>query len=290
MLYFAGASKKSNAFISFFALLTIHNASELLLFFHYFTGSDAFFSMQIYYACSFGVLAGLLIYAIDISGFRFFPKVTNQIIVFIFLSLSFLTIFTPLIISGYQDIAYAVTAKKGEYYFIFRIVSLSTFLFVLCILLAGCLFRPLQNKAKCAYTILSLCPVLLIGTVVIFLMKSGVQVNAMSVLPIGTTLIVLITLFGEKRHKTTDVRQWLPWSKEFKLAREMLNLIQGYSQRDLSLKQVCDMFQKMLIVYDLEKSKGDAIKVVESTGASKSTLYSKMAKFGINANVYKNRD
>ena len=273
ILYFASTSQRSKPFILFITLLSVHNLSELLLFYYQFSGSDALFAMRMYYACIAGVAAGMCVYAVDITKTK--NKNLIQLIIFsLFSVFSLLVMFTPWIIIGSQPISYAITAIKGNYYYLFQLMAICSIVFTLFILVRTFLStKETQTKIKSAYLLASLIPGVLISIGVIMLMNAGYQINAMSIFPIGTTLVVLITLKGESKHQMTDIRRFLPFSKERKISNQLMDIISDYSINQQPHKKTINEIEKVLIQYAYEKSGRCKSSTAKRIHVSRSTLY-----------------
>ena len=278
VLYLVGLSKKSKAFLFFVMWLAMHNLAELLLFYHYFMETDATLSMKIYYVCSVGVLVGMCVYAIEVSGFVYYEKMIKPI-VFVSGLFAVLIVVTPLVIQGSIPISYSVTAIKGDWYLIFQATIIFTMFFSLFVLFKGVFSGQEEKKLRCSYALIALMPLIVIVIVVLVLMFLNFEVNAMGVVPIGTTLVILITLQGELKYNMTSMRMFLPFCKERRVALDLLHIISRYSTSGNLHKETMHEIEKLLFEYAYEQSSYCKTKTAKHLGISRSTLYGMLERF-----------
>jgi len=113
------------------------------------------------------------------------------------------------------------------------------------------------------------------------LMVSGIQVNAIALLPIGTTLLVLITLKAENNHSLTDIRMYLPFSKERKISQDLIQIMSDYSISEKEYKKTINEIERVLLKYSYEKSKYCKSTTAKKMNVSRSTLYGMLDRLNI---------
>ncbi len=273
ILYFAKSSKKSRTFILFITLISIHNMSELFLFYQIFNKADPTLALRLYYACILGALAGMCVYATHVSNSDWHNKAVKSITV-IFSIVCITVMLSPLIINGYEPLGQLVTAIKGDYYFVFQVSSVFAVFFTLFILIKSCVFaKNTPQKMRSAYVLASLVPPMIIGISVLVLMNLGVEINAMTIFPIGTTLLVLITLKAENKHNLTDIRMYLPFSKERQTSQDLIKIMSDYSVSEKDYKETVRDIERILFNYSYEKSNYCKSTTAKKLNVSRSTLY-----------------
>ncbi|MGH1426647.1 MAG: hypothetical protein ACRBEE_01810 [Arenicella sp.] len=281
ILYLAKTSHKSKSFILFIALLSIHNLSELFLFYHIFTETDATLALRMYYACLAGALAGMCVYSTLVSKPEW-HQTTTKVVTVVFTLFCSTVMLTPLVIKGELPLGNFVTAIKGDYYFLFQVISITAVAFTLFILFKACFFaQSTHQKIRSAYILASLIPAIIIGLTVLGLMYIGVEINAMAVLPIGTTLILLITLKAENHHNMTDIRMYLPLSKERKVSQDLINVMSEYSVSGTDYKTTVREIEKILFNYSYEKADFCKSTTAKRMNISRSTLYGMLDRLDI---------
>ncbi len=273
ILYFAKSSKKSRTFILFISLISIHNMSELFLFYQIFNEADPTLALRLYYACILGALAGMCVYATHIGKPTWLNNIVKSISV-IFTIACAMIMLSPLIIKGYEPLGSVITATKGNYYVIFQILSVLAVFFTLSLLIKSCVSaKNTKQKVRSAYVIASLIPSMLIGVSILTLMNLGVEINAMAIFPIGTTLLVLITLKAESKHSLTDIRMYLPFSKERQISQELIKIMSDYSVSDKDYKETVRDIERVLFSYSYEKANYCKSATARKLNVSRSTLY-----------------
>lgn len=281
ILFFASSSKKSKVFICFIASISIHNISELILFFHIFNKTDPTIALKIYYSCLIGGIAAMCVYTTSIFN-KNWLKTIIKIVTSLSLIIICLLMFTPMIINGYKPLGELVTASKGSFYFIFQSVAISALLYSFISLIYTCLTnKETEKKVRAAYVLASFIPVILTGLSIIFLMILGIQINAIALLPIATTLLLLITLKAEKNHSITDIRMYMPFSKERKISQNLIHIISDYSVSDKDYRNTVKDIERVLLSYSYEKTNFCKSKTAEKLNVSRSTLYSMFDRLNV---------
>ena len=281
LLYFARSSKKSKAFITFITLVSIHNISELFLFYEIFNQANPTFALKVYYACLLGVVAGMCVYVTKNTQPRWANFVTKCTLI-LFPTLCCLTLFSSTIVNGFMPLGALVTASKGNFYFLFQFTSTTSIIYTFTLLIKSCFFADTTEiKIRSAYILASFAPALIIALVVLALMIFGIQVNAIALLPIGTTLLVFITLKAESNHSVTDIRMYLPFSKERRTSQDLIQIMSDYSVSEKEYKKTVNEIERVLLKYSYEKSKYCKSTTAKKLNVSRSTLYGMLNRLNI---------
>lgn len=281
ILYFASSSKKSQIFISLVILIIIHNIIELFSIYSILNKVNITLALKLYYICILGCLAGMCIYTTSVCIERWNKSVIKYSIIVLTITTS-LIIFTPLVINGFKPLGTLVTADKGVLYPIFPITAIFSTIYSIGILIQSCLFnKSTEKKIRAAYVLISILPVLFIGFGVLLLINIGYEISAIAALPIGTTLLLLITLKAENNHAITDIQIYLPFSKERKISQHLIQVISDYSVSEKDYKKTVKEIEKALLEYSYEKSGYCKSTTARKLNVSRSTLYGMFDRLGV---------
>jgi len=254
--YVLRGGKVSTVFLSLIAVFAAHNAIEVISYLHFFK-----------------------------SNANALDKLVTWSLALIATSLSITIFFSDLIIAGQTSITYSVTAIQGKLYSLFSIYSLSCLFSSLLILIYGYRSSTMQLDAlRYKYSLLALSPVILVFSTVIIFKITNIQVNAAGVLPIATTLFLIIVLKTEAKHKLSDVKRFLPMSLENKTANNFLELLDFYVQnnkQDNVYKDLHKNIEKEIISYSLKKCDNNVADTAEMMGINRSSLYAMIDRLKI---------
>jgi len=168
---------------------------------------------------------------------------------------------------------------------LFSIYSLSCLFSSLLILIYGYRSSTMQLDAlRYKYSLLALSPVILVFSTVIIFKITNIQANAAGVLPIATTLFLIIVLKTEAKHKLSDVKRFLPMSLENKTANNFLELLDFYVQnnkQDNVYKDLHKNIEKEIISYSLKKCNNNVADTAEMMGINRSSLYAMIDRLKI---------
>ena len=283
IIYFSAISKKSNAFVWLVAMFFINNVAELLIFFGHIIGISPDQSIRIYYISILFVMLFMCNYSLHISQNKIMKTVLPASGV-LFITAALLVVFTDLIVQGAIPLTYGHTADKGHFYIIYTVLALYTIIFTSSVLVCGYSYKKNKNhdiQKQCLWSLFALSSFLLIGLSVVFLMSLGFKVSALTVLPFGTTFFVVLTLVTENKHKSTDVRSFLPFTLEYKMMRQAVNILSEYSSGKIDHNKVMFNIEKIITEYKYKKEQGNMKRISESMGLPRSTAYNKTDKLGI---------
>ena len=172
--------------------------------------------IRTYYALTVLTLALLSYYSTNIA--RQVPDKSILIIaLFSVVTISALVIFSELIVNGVRDLGHAVTAARGEYYFIYSAFAMITLTYVAISLQQGRSKGGTEIvKMQSTYVLIALMPIVTSGIAIAVLMNLGYAINAAGVMPIATTAFLLIALTSEDIHKLTGIRLMAAAQAHFK--------------------------------------------------------------------------
>jgi len=101
------------------------------------------------------------------------------------------------------------------------------------------------------------------------------------ILPFASTLYLIVIVFGERSHKLTDIRAYLPYSTERQATRKLLKLYADFSTRRVPYKQVREDCERALITYALKKTDYNVTETAVLMNIKRSTVYSMCGRLGI---------
>jgi len=185
-------------------------------------------------------------------------------------------------VSGTQNLGYTLTAIKGQLYVVFQLFVPLTLVYSVVILYRGFTkAEDLNTQSNCLISLIALAPIVLILVTVISLMASGVKVNASGMLPIGTSLFLYILIKYESKHEITDIRRWIPNSRQRILTNELMKLSSLYSMDKIGYKEMLAEFEKLAIEYKYHESGGNVSEAARRMKLKRTTLYSMIDRIGI---------
>lgn len=199
---------------------------------------------------------------------------------------------TPLVLVGYQPSSFAVTAIKGPLYFSFQ---------VFCILGLGLMMTITVNtyrntkveelKIKSFYQILGLTPLFFAAMAVAISSWLGFPSSALVIMPIATTLFLLITFFGTSSFRFAfDHRLIIPGTPEQKFAQKFGYLYSQYARGELEHSSMIRELEKGLVLYQYHAHNQNASRTARFIGIPRSTFYSKLDKLGVDLDTLKDFD
>lgn len=275
-------SRQAKVFVAMVGVFALQNLCEVLAYLQFFEGHTAEWLLRAYYANNMWMLALMTVYALTIS------KAGNQLMMSkIAMAAAGITTLlfcmTDLMITGSQSITYALTAMRGSYYFVFQgtIVIWST-------VIVGTLFfgsRQLSaeaEKAQCIRVLVAMAPVLGVAVLVVALMVVGVPLNAAGLLPIATTVFLVITFNSEQSSMWRDIRLSVPNTEENNTAKEILAEFSDYSLGHLNHKQATANIERLLVKYKQAKvGNSNTTQLAKAMGVPRPSIYHIRKRLGI---------
>jgi len=268
--------------IGFVAVFALHNISELLLLSaaHWELSSE--FLLRYYHCCTIAALVYCLAYVSNTSQYRW-QRIALHTAAWIGMVIGIVLIFTDSMINGFTKISYSVIATKGLYYPIFQI-----FMLVGSVLIFGTLLHNYRKtgdpkeEVQIGYTLLALTPLVLVTVGVVGLMMAGYKVNSLMIIPVASTLFLIITVKGRNSYLVNnDPRRLIPLTLESDFDRQ-LNLAKSqYSLENLGHKEAMFLIERALINYKREKNHRKHKQTAESMKVNRSTLYDRLHRLHI---------
>ncbi len=281
VLFIAHASKTSRVFAGMVLVFALHNATEVIAYLQFASGHMSEFLFRVYYAATLAVLCYMCLYCIEVSKLASLKKFQLPFTLWLALG-TVLVLVTDLLVAGVTPISYAVTAKQGPYYWLFSLTTLLSLVFIVTSLIYG--YRKSDEhvtQIQCLYNLVALFPVVILGFIVIPMMMFGYQLNAAGFLPICTTLFLLITLKSEDKHGFTDIRRFLPFSRERRMANDVQALISRFAMDQISYKEMSNEFEKIALKHKLDQADDSISQAARLLQMKRSTLYSMLNRHGM---------
>jgi len=284
ILLIAGRQKgDTQYFLGLSAVMAGLNLCELLIYIASLNGSASEYLLRTYYAVTFLGVSAMVLYASYVIGQRSKKYLLLALIINALVGTLFLA--TDLIIAGSAPLGYAVTAITGDYYYIFRILILAGFLTTVSLLIIG-LFKAKSRvqKNRCMTILLSYSPIILGATYVIVSMWFGATQNAAGVVPVATTLFLLLVLKYENEHRLTDIRTVLPFSMEKETVQGIKSAFSKYSMCEAHHKETLAEIEKLLVIYKHSKARQEqsVSELAREMGLKRPTLYSIYKRLNLN--------
>lgn len=285
--------KISIVFLSLIIIFAIHNGVELFGYLSLFSNGDTSSFFRPYYVITLYLISYLLLHGLTVSGYE------NKVITSILLSsatlLSFLIIFSDSIIKGYTPIGYSVTAIEGEYYPILSAFVLISLFSTVVALLHGYRSASSSLHAKrCLYSLYALTPIILAFSLAFIFKMVRIEFNAAGIVPIATSIFLVVLLKTEERHKLSDIRKFLPLSLEKETSKNFMSILDHYinhKNEDDIFKTIQASIEKEVIFYSLKKCNYNVSKTTRMMGlTNRSTLYSMMNRLDIDIQNLKTKN
>ena len=272
-------NKATNDLISLVLILALQNLCEFgaLASWIYNGAPDA--GIRAYYAIIIILAAIMLRYSINLSKLVTLKKLTEHILLCSF-ALALIAVFTNIIIAGAMGLGdYSVTAIKGQHYYLFQAWILLSLIFAFLILFISYLKSDqTEVRINCCYVLFAFLPIVITAVSVIILMSLGFEINASFILPIATTIFVALISKTKESHYLYDMRQRVPFSKQWHLSRKLKDISNKYMLGDIALNEAIQQSEKLFLEYSIDEHNGNIKKTAEATGIPRSTLYHKIKK------------
>jgi len=276
-------SSKSKALVPMIAAFVVFHVSEFAGLILFRNGQSLDWVIRIYYAASVYCLACISLYAYEVSNleFRFFKPV----ILALSTIFALLCVASDLIVTGVQLGASSPTAEKGPAYLMFQLYSLCFLVMIVTLLVGG--YRKARChkiQAQCTYTIIAVMPILATCFIMLSLMVVDIQFAAIGFFPVAAIIFMGITLISEERHQLTDIRRFVPGSRERLTSSKVMHVVSAYSRDEVSYRDAVSEIERMLVLHKYQKNGGNASATAELMGMPRSSLYSIFNRLNIVAN------
>jgi hypothetical protein len=290
VLFYARAGRKwETTFVSLVLIFTCVNAIELLGYLRFLDGLNVSSFLRLYYVAAIFAFMSLSLHNTSVSKIK--NHLASTLLILIAVVLASTVLWTDVIIAGSHSIGYAITATKGNYYFLFSFYVVATLIGNVVLLLHSRKKATTSLDAiRCLYSLVAFTPLFVLTLIVVGLKTFDIAINAAVLVPIMTTLFLFIMLKGESEHQLTDIRRLLPLSLERKMASKMATLIDSYTQKDNQQDAFNNLrhdIEKEIILYSLKVNANNISGTAKMMGLqSRSTLYSMMKRLKIDHSSY----
>jgi len=264
-------SKPLLAFVSVFA---VQNFSELLLFSSFSSNVGAEYLIRIYYVCTSCVVA---------YGFHYIVSGRDSILAKFSLILvggygaivCCMIMFSNLLITGAEHISYSITAAKGAYYWVFQAYIFSSMLaWLIGLAINYSESKGVDEKIRNYFALLALTPVAVASIAIVILMKLNIQVNATLIIPIVSTLFLMILNVGRATTEfKRDPRQKIPFSLESRMYSRLAETTAQYGMENIGHKEFMADVERIALEYKLLSNDKNVVKTAQSINIERSTLY-----------------
>ena len=272
-------NKATKSLISLVLILALHNLCEFgaLMSWIYVGASDL--GIRSYYATTFILLGAALCYSIDLSKLKPLKKLSEHILFYSF-GLALIVLFTDIIVAGSAELAnYSITAIKGNHYYLFQVWAMLCLISTFSILFLSYLKSDQADvRINCCYILFAFFPITIISISIIILMSLGFNINASVIMPFATTIFVALISKTKESHYLYDMRQRVPFSKQWHLSRKLKDISNKYMLGDIALNEAIQQSEKLFLEYSIDEHNGNIKKTAEATGIPRSTLYHKIKK------------
>lgn len=280
-IYIFFASRKienKTFFYSMLAFFAIHNLCELLGFVAMMNGHVPLALLKAYYCATFFALTWMVNYSILVSEIKKLKMLINPLIV-VCVAVSGITFGTDYIVQGVINIGYTGTAEKGQYYIVFPVFVVSALLLTLSTLLTAIKLAVTDDSRINSFIVLlALSPLIICSFILVPIMVLGLKLNASGIVPICTTAFLFIVMKSESIHLMTDIRRWLPFSDERKLAQEFVRLSSELSAERMDYKTFSVEIERLSLEYKYNKSNKNITRMSKMMGLHRTTVYSMMRR------------
>ena len=292
----AKSNRASVIFLSLVVIFSLHNAIEIFSIGHMLSAAEGSTLLEVlrpYYIITTFTIMYITLHALTVSSL--INKGITSILVASATIISAFMIFSDSIIAGNYSIGYAISAIKGDYFWVFAIFSLICITTSVAALIYGQRRSSTQIQAThCKYCLLALIPIFLVGITILAFKFMNIPFNAIALMPIASTLFLFIVIKTESKHKLSDIKPILPLSLERKTADNFLNMLDEYvqnSNQDNVYKTLQASIEREIICYSLKKSNNNITHTANMMGLkNRSTLYSMLNRHGIDLKELKTQN
>lgn len=274
-----------NIFLGLVLMFSLHNLCELLIYLGPLNANTSDLLIRVYYVLSILVVTWMCLYAIHVAAFK--SDVASKIILSTGVIVSLIFLFTDMIIVGAESLWPGITALKGPYYLVFQVATIGGFVFVITLLALAWRNSDSQLvKTRCSLVLLTLIPIMGTATAVLLLMEFHVKVNAAGLIPIATTIFLVIILKMERSHRLTHIRLLIPGSEESKALGELMTAFSNYSIYGENYKETLNEIERTLVLYKhAAMANSKTSDIAKEMGMPRPTLYSIYDRLGLKESI-----
>ena len=290
LAYVVKGARVSVVFLSLIVVFAAHNSIEFIIYLYIQTTVPADILLRLYYVATIYVVLYMFLHALSVS--KTGTQLVTSALIAVSTILSILLLFTDVLIAGLYSIGYTITAVKGPLYWLFATYMLTFLSSSFMVTFYG--YKRAETKidsVRCLHSILALAPLALVGILILSFNIANIEINATGLIPIATTLFLIIVLKTESKHKLSDLRRVLPLSAERKTTDKLMGLLDSYIQNSNQsnvYKELQDGIEKEIIEYSLKKCGGNVTSTAKMMGLkNRSTLYSMMNRLEMDLKALK---
>lgn len=276
-----GDAYKSTLLTPLIYTLFIFNIAECAIQIQFHNGATADWVLRSYFVTSVWCLALIFCYSMSISlpsKLYLISKIAIGSTVF----LTALIIFTDTVLLGAHSIEYTYAALRGDYYWGYHIFAATLFLATVSTLIFGYKKAEIpKERVQCLHVLFALSPIVVAGLGISLVMATEFKVNAIGILPIATTLFLLIMLNSEKSQGLTDVRKFLPFSKERRLLADLMRVQDKYTLHHISHTTFKRYVEKIALEYQMQVHDRSVSTVAKAVKTNRTTIDSAVKRHNI---------
>lgn len=264
--------------------LALHNVSEFTLLALGPTMGHASELLRFYFVCTFLLLGASTSCAVSVARARdgdlvkFFEQ-------YIWLGVATgiaLTLLTDLIVAGATQLSYTITAVKGPGYWIFQVTSLFAISTIMFALIRESRTTTVERqRIRCNRMLIAYGPLVVSAIGLLVVMSQGYKVNATLILPITSSFFLCYLVYSERAHRLTTIRKFVPGTLENKTMEKLYQVFEKYANGEVDYNSSTGRIEKMMLTYAYIRNDKNMRKTADFLGIGRSTLYSRMDKYGL---------
>jgi hypothetical protein len=284
-IFAAKTGLRNSLLFVFIVTYAIHNVWEITVLLSPYLSNDlSFFIMRIYYVTSFlltGLACSLALRISEVPKSGYFKKL--ELVTWVSTSIGILlSLFSNMIITGVEPLTYSMTALRGPAYIFFAAsCSLALIIGLTSLIIESLNSDSERQRKRTLGMLIAFTPMVVAAIGVILLMHYNYQINATMVLPITSTLFLVILTWSERKHRLTGLRHIIPFTHEFRVSNELRDTFNSFAANEISFTDANDKIQTLLLSYSYEKHKGNKKLIAKTLQIPRSTLYTKLDKYKI---------
>lgn len=189
------------------------------------------------------------------------------------------------VIAGIENIGYTFMRIPGTLYVPWTVYIVSTLIFSIIVLITG--YKRSKDKLqrrRCLAVLLGLLPLIACTICVIFLMLSGIRINATVVLSCAVVFFLLALIYSERRYSLFKILANVPFTEEYALRNELATLIKKIESsafgnaNDPDFKVHIKRIESLYVDLAIIANGGNKTHAAASLGISNATLHRKATR------------
>lgn len=268
------ADYASQTFLCLLIFFAVNNLSEFLVISELFNNIVSENLLRSYYVALLFSLAFMCIFAMSVAN-QSSHIMFNTVALSVAVLMALVTFQTDLIIAGAVSIGYAITAVKGDYYFLFQLVVLLGFASIFYILVRRYATTiDINVQLKCFYAGFALSPIIIVSLIVMIMMQANFQYTGAILIPFASTFFLLLVVLTEKNNNLINIQGGLPFSAQRKAEKKLVSIYRSHVVGDTKLPETKSEIERMLIQSALDRAGDNVSLTANNLGIKRSTLYS----------------